>query len=197
LYTVILNSKEPLNNRELLGFQSTALPHPQCNKSTKRKYIAIPGAGGVRRYRLTSPALQYLYFLLPERNNQDSPKTEPQLFLKKNIFFFGSAEFLFHGYEIQDAGTNEAGDMILSPIAPLRHSHPGHDDCRRRPPGATVADWYAKFKKNVPAPPCLYRGPEAGVNRVKKIFMDWVRALISSTFLQSIFLKTEYFSQIL
>jgi hypothetical protein len=27
----------------------------------------------------------------------------------------GSVEFLFHGYEIQDVGTNEGGDMSLSP----------------------------------------------------------------------------------
>jgi len=28
-----------------------------------------------------------------------------------------SGEFLFHGYEIQDAGTKEGGDMSLSPHA--------------------------------------------------------------------------------
>jgi len=34
------------------------------------------------------------------------------------VFFkFGSAEFVFHGYEIQDAGTKEGGDMSLSPHA--------------------------------------------------------------------------------
>jgi len=31
--------------------------------------------------------------------------------------FFGSGEFLFHGYEIQDAGTKEGGEMSLSPHA--------------------------------------------------------------------------------
>jgi len=31
----------------------------------------------------------------------------------------GSVKFLFNGYEIQDAGTNEGGDMSLSPHAAL------------------------------------------------------------------------------
>jgi hypothetical protein len=50
--------------------------------------------------------------------------------------FFGSVEFLFHGYEIQDAGTKEGGDISLSPhtapalsdddVAPVRElSHRG------------------------------------------------------------------------
>ena len=89
--------------------------------------------------------------------------------------FLSSVEFLFHGNEIQDAGTNEGGDMSLS-----SNTAPAPSDVDAVP----VLGIRNKQLKKVPAPPCLERGPEAGVNRVKKIFMDRGRTQGSCKFLQ-------------
>jgi hypothetical protein len=61
-------------------------------------------------------------------------------------------------------------------------------DERRRPLKDTpAADQQPKNTINLPVPPCLKRGPDAGPFVNCTIFMVWVRTLCSCPFLQSQF----------